>query len=72
MNTTTKVKAFLTIATHSCGIVLSSCSEQDSAATGDFEKRVEEYIQKFPYQDTHNYAMNYTQGGPGKFNTLVV
>ncbi len=72
MNATTKFKVLLTLTALSAWIILSSCSQQDSTATGDFEKQVGEYIQKFPYQDTHNYAMNYTQGDPAKFNTWVL
>ena len=45
---------------------------EEAAATDDFEKQVEDYIRKFPYQDTHNYAMSYTQGDPAKFNTWVL
>lgn len=37
-----------------------------------FENQVAEFIQKFPYQDTFNYAMRYTSGEPAKLNTWVL
>ncbi len=40
--------------------------------SGSFENQVAEYIQKFPYQDTFNYAMRYTGGDPAKLNTWVL
>jgi len=49
---------------------------QDSAPTtqesDSFEAQVAEYIQKFPYQDTFNYAMRYTDGDPAKLNAWVM
>lgn len=38
----------------------------------DFEKQVQEYIKKFPYQDTYNYAVKYTGSDAVKFNTWVL
>ncbi len=35
-----------------------------SAQQGDLDEPVPEYIKKFPYQDTYNYAMKYTGGDP--------
>ena len=72
MNTPTLIKAFLITAVFTTGIIQNAYSQQDAAATSDFEKQVEAYIQKFPYQDTHNYAMNYTKGDPAKFNMWVL
>ena len=63
---------------------LMACSQPDSSSqtsdspqpaeisAEDLEKSVAEYIEKFPYQDTYNYAMNYTGGEPAKFNTWVL
>ncbi|MDH5295353.1 MAG: DUF1254 domain-containing protein, partial [Acidimicrobiia bacterium] len=34
----------------------------------DFEKQVEDYIQKFPYQTTYAYAMQFTGGDAAKLN----
>ena len=31
-----------------CGIMITACSPEKSTAKGDFEKQVEDYIQKFP------------------------
>lgn len=42
------------------------------AQGNDFEKSVAQYIKQFPYQDTYDYAMNYTGGDPAKFNTWVL
>ena len=56
----------------SCAIVVISCSTQDTTVAGDFEKQVNNYIEKFPYQDTYNYAMKYTNGDPAKFNVWVL
>ena len=60
--------------------LLAGCGsgERQGAATSstaphdDFGKSVAEFIEKFPYQDTYEYAMTYTGGEPGKFNTWVI
>jgi len=51
-----------------CGIMIAACSPEQSTAKDDFEKQVEDYIQKFPYQETFDYAMRLTGGDPGKLN----
>ena len=35
----------------------------------DFENQVADYLQKFPYQNTFAYAMQFTGGDPAKLNT---
>ena len=72
-------KALLATVAISTGLMLGACSkqdteasQQDTAAMSDMDEQVEAYIQKFPYQDTYNYAMNYTQGDPAKFNMWVL
>lgn len=40
--------------------------------SNSFEESVAEYIQKFPYQETYNYAVRYTGGDPQKLNIWVV
>lgn len=72
-------KALLATVAISSGLMLSACSkqdtessQQDTASMGDMDEQVEAYIKKFPYQDTYNYAMNYTQGDPAKFNMWVL
>jgi hypothetical protein len=40
----------------------------DAMADGDFEKQVEDYIRKFPYQNTYDYAMQFTGGDATKLN----
>jgi hypothetical protein len=47
---------------------VTACSSPDA----DFEKQVEEYIQKFPYQDTNDYVVKYTGGDASKINTWIV
>jgi len=51
---------------------LGACYENESAETDDFDAQVESYIQKFPPQDSYDYAMKYTGGDPGKFNIWVL
>jgi len=38
----------------------------------EMEVQVEEYIQKFPYQDTYNYTQRYTGGDLTKYNIWVL
>jgi hypothetical protein len=38
-------------------------------ADDDFEKQVDDYLQKYPYQNTYAYAMQLTGGDPTKLNT---
>lgn len=42
------------------------------ATTANIDTGVEEYIRLFPYQDTYNYAVRYTQGDPANFNIWVL
>jgi hypothetical protein len=51
-----------------CGIMITAFSPVFSASNDDFEQQVEDYIQKFPYQETFDYAMQFTGGDPGKLN----
>ena len=51
-----------------CGIMITACSPEQSTAKDDIEKQVEDYIQKFPYQNTFEYAMLFTGGDAGKLN----
>ena len=50
------------------GVMVTAFSPAESTAQDDFEKQVEDYIQKFPYRDTYNYAMQVTGEDPGKLN----
>ena len=50
-------------------LLIAGCTQAEQAA--DFEKQVQEYIKKFPYQDTYNYAVKYTGSDPAKVNTWV-
>ena len=49
-------------------ILITAFFPDKSMAQDDFEKQVEDYIQKFPYRDTYNYAMQVTGEDPGKLN----
>jgi hypothetical protein len=51
-----------------CGIMIIACSQEKSTAKDGFEKQVEDYIKKFPYQNTYDYAMQFTGGDAGKLN----
>ena len=37
----------------------------------EFERQVEEYIEKFPYQETFKYVLAYTGGDPTRFNVWL-
>lgn len=50
-----------------------SAEQNDAIATSaNLDAEVEEYIRLFPYQDTYNYIVRYTQGDPAKLNTWVL
>jgi hypothetical protein len=51
-----------------CSIMIAACSPEKPASKDDFEKQVEDYIQKFPYQETFDYAMRLTGGDSGMLN----
>jgi hypothetical protein len=51
-----------------CGIMITALSPERSTAKDDFEKQVEDYIQKFPYQNTYDYAIQLTGGDAEKLN----
>jgi len=61
----------------SCVLALVACTEEKAGTksettTDAFEQQVNDYIMKFPYQDTYNYVMKYTNGDPAKFNVWVL
>ncbi len=50
-------------------LFLFSCTNNDEQkSTTSFDQKVEDYIKKFPYQDTYNYMLKYTGGDPSKLN----
>jgi hypothetical protein len=54
-------------------VLLLSCkqsSEKVSEAT--FEEQMNEYLQKFPYQDTYNYLLKYTGGDATQLNKIFL
>jgi hypothetical protein len=72
MKMLTMKKLYQALVMTTCGIMLSAFSPETSFAQDDFEKQVEDYIQKFPYQETFDYAMRLTGGDAGKLNTWVM
>ena len=59
------------------GIVIAALSllvASTAAAAQDpeFESQVAEYLEKFPYQDTYDYAVKYTGGDPAGLNVWVL
>ena len=58
-------------------ILIISCEKNPAinshgSINSEMEIQVEEYIQKFPYQDTYNYAQRYTGGDLTKYNIWVL
>ncbi|WP_136481902.1 DUF1214 domain-containing protein [Cognatitamlana onchidii] len=49
--------------------LFASCrNTTDKKQELSFDDKVNDYIQKFPYQDTYNYMVKYTGGDPSKLN----
>jgi len=68
MKIPTMKNLYRALAITTCGIMITACSPDNSTSKNDFEKQVEDYIKKFPYQETYGYAMKMTGGDPGKLN----
>src|SRR5210317_1917401 len=68
MKTPTMKNLYRALVMTTCGIMIPACSPEESTAKDDFEKQVEDYIQKLPYQETFEYAMRLTGGDAGKLN----
>jgi hypothetical protein len=82
------MKQILPISLLSLALVLLGCSPPEPQATdavepaiaaaaaaeesASIDAQVADYIQKFPYQDTYNYAAKYTGSDPAKLNTWVL
>jgi len=69
--TTTSKNLYLALVIVTCGFMITACSPENSTVNDDFEKQVQDYLQKFPYQETYRYAMLQTGGDPAKLNTWV-
>ncbi|RLE24729.1 MAG: hypothetical protein DRJ50_04245, partial [Actinobacteria bacterium] len=54
------------------GLLATVARAAQPAQDSDFEAQVADYIQKFPYQDTYNYAAKATGGDPAKLNTWAM
>jgi hypothetical protein len=68
MKTLTMKNIYRALVLTTCGIMITAFSPVYSASNDDFEKQVEDYIQKLPYQETFEYALRLTGGDPGKLN----
>ncbi len=54
-----------------CGIMITGCSPEETTSMDDFERQVEDYIQKFPYQETYDYVVQLTGGDAARLNVWV-
>jgi len=43
---------YLALVILTCGFMITACSTEKSTSKDDFEKQVEDYLQKFPCQET--------------------
>ena len=50
MKTLTMKNLYRALVMTTCGILITACSPGNSTAKDDFEKQMEDYIQKLPYQ----------------------
>ncbi len=71
MKMPTTKNLYLALVIFTCGFTITACSPDKSTSTDAFEKQVEDYLQKFPYQETYRYAMLQTGGDPARLNTWV-
>ena len=71
MNMPTTRNLFLAAVILACGFMINACSAEKSTSKDDLEKQVQDYLQKFPYQETYRYAMLQTGGDPARLNTWV-
>jgi len=71
MNMPTTRNLVLALVILTCGFMISACSQEKPTSKDDFEKQVQDYLQKFPYQETYRYAMLQTAGDPARLNTWV-
>lgn len=56
-------------------VAVAPTTEDDTGGASDTsftEAEVEEYIRRFPYQETYDYATRYTAGDPSQLNTWVI
>ncbi len=52
----------------SLALMTVSCNTNTEKTELAFDQQVEDYIKKFPYQDTYDYMVKYTRGDPSKLN----
>ena len=55
----------------SIAFFLSSCNNKSQKKELTFDQQVEEYIKKFPYQDTYEYMVTYTGSDPARLNNPI-
>jgi hypothetical protein len=51
--------------------MITAFSQENSTVNNAFEKQVEDYLEKFPYQETYRYAVLQTGNDPGRLNTWI-
>jgi len=49
-----------------------ACIPTDKKSGNSFESQLDDYFQKFPYQETYNYMKMYTQGDATKLNKWLL
>lgn len=49
-----------------------ACKVDNKSSASLFEDQINDYLKKFPYQDTYNYLKLYTGGDPSKINTWII
>jgi hypothetical protein len=54
-----------------CGLAITAFSQENSTVNNDFENQVEDYLKKFPYQETYRYAVLQTGNDPARLNTWI-
>ncbi len=52
-------------------VIVASCTKTKENTASSFDQQLEDYLIKFPYQDTYDYLMKYTGGDPSHFNKLT-
>jgi hypothetical protein len=54
-----------------CGLMITAFSQDNSTVNDDFVNQVEDYLKKFPYQETYRYAVLQTGNDPARLNTWI-
>jgi hypothetical protein len=62
---------FQALAILTCGLMITAFSQENPPVNNHFEKQVEGYLKKFPYQETYRYAVLQTGNDPARLNTWI-